>query len=109
MSADFTVKEELFLLFPEQFGIYQQLLQLNDTIEEKRASKSPESAAASEIQYQRLHHEALQQGVFDTEARIMRILNETGFSIQDADKLVSDFSGGWKMRVGLAKIFLQEP
>ena len=32
-----------------------------------------------------------------------------GFSIEDGSALVSSFSGGWKMRIGLAKILLLDP
>jgi ATP-binding cassette subfamily F protein 3 len=32
-----------------------------------------------------------------------------GFAPTDKELLVSSFSGGWKMKVGLAKLLLQEP
>jgi ATP-binding cassette subfamily F protein 3 len=51
--------------------------------------------------------EALDGYVLDT--RIGKILPEMGFALEDGDRLVSAFSGGWQMRMGLAKILLQEP
>jgi ATP-binding cassette subfamily F protein 3 len=36
-------------------------------------------------------------------------MDSMGFSESDADNLVRSFSGGWKMRIGLAKILLQDP
>jgi len=40
---------------------------------------------------------------------IEKILPKLGFSKEDADKLVGNFSGGWQMKVALGKIILQKP
>ena len=37
------------------------------------------------------------------------MLPKLGFSKEDADKLVGNFSGGWQMKVALGKIILQKP
>jgi ATP-binding cassette subfamily F protein 3 len=36
-------------------------------------------------------------------------MDSCGFAGTDGDMLVSSFSGGWKMRIGLAKILLLDP
>ena len=46
---------------------------------------------------------------YGLEARIGKILPEMGFQQEDGDRLVSSFSGGWQMRMGLGKILLQKP
>ena len=46
---------------------------------------------------------------YGLEARIEKILPEMGFTIEDGDRLVSAFSGGWQMRMSLGKILLQSP
>merc|ERR1719424_2753084 len=43
------------------------------------------------------------------ERRVDRMLGSMGFTPADAALPVSAFSGGWKMRIGLGKILLQEP
>ena len=43
------------------------------------------------------------------EKKVDRILGSMGFAPGDADLPVSAFSGGWKMRIGLGKVLLQEP
>ncbi len=43
------------------------------------------------------------------ERKVDRVLGAMGFTPQDAELKVSAFSGGWKMRIGLGKILLQEP
>jgi ATP-binding cassette subfamily F protein 3 len=46
---------------------------------------------------------------YGLDARIEKILPEMGFNNEDGDRLVSSFSGGWQMRMGLGKILLQSP
>jgi len=46
---------------------------------------------------------------YGLEARIEKILPEMGFTIDDGNRLVSSFSGGWQMRMSLGKILLQTP
>ncbi len=48
-------------------------------------------------------------GGYKVKADVEKILPKLGFSIQDADKLVGNFSGGWQMKVALGKIILQKP
>ena len=46
---------------------------------------------------------------YGLESRIEKILPEMGFEAEAGDRLVSSFSGGWQMRMGLGKILLQSP
>ena len=48
-------------------------------------------------------------GGYKMQSDVEKILPKLGFSIEDADKLVGDFSGGWQMKVALGKIILQKP
>ncbi len=41
--------------------------------------------------------------------RIERVLVGLGFSHKDMDRLTDEFSGGWQMRIALAKLLLAEP
>lgn len=41
------------------------------------------------------------------EARISRLLQDLGFSMEDFNRQTSDFSGGWRMRINLAKVLLE--
>uniref|UniRef100_A0A0G4I980 ABC transporter domain-containing protein n=1 Tax=Chromera velia CCMP2878 TaxID=1169474 RepID=A0A0G4I980_9ALVE len=50
-----------------------------------------------------------QYDAYTIDSRIERITNLVGFTEQDLALKVSAFSGGWKMRIGLAKLLLQEP
>jgi len=46
---------------------------------------------------------------YKMQSDVEKILPKLGFSIEDADKLVGNFSGGWQMKVALGKIILQKP
>ena len=43
------------------------------------------------------------------EALVDRVAQQMGFGEADLDALVASFSGGWKMRIGLAKVLLERP
>ena len=48
-------------------------------------------------------------GGYELESHARQILAGLGFSVSDFDKPCSDFSGGWQMRIALAKLFLRKP
>jgi len=48
-------------------------------------------------------------GGYKMQYDVEKILPKLGFSTEDADKLVGNFSGGWQMKVALGKIILQKP
>ncbi|KAK2078869.1 hypothetical protein QBZ16_002559 [Prototheca wickerhamii] len=41
--------------------------------------------------------------------KIEQMATQLGFEMEDLDRLVASFSGGWQMRIGLGKALLQEP
>ena len=49
------------------------------------------------------------EGGYDTNLKINKILMGLGFQERDFNKHTSEFSGGWRMRIELAKILLQNP
>jgi ATP-binding cassette, subfamily F, member 3 len=100
-----TVKEELWQAFGEANRVHSELNKIHHQLE---------SATGEELdillnkmdKFQRLY-EALNG--YALEAEIDKILPEVGFELEDADRLVSAFSGGWQMRMSLGKILLQFP
>jgi ATP-binding cassette subfamily F protein 3 len=48
-------------------------------------------------------------GGYEAEARIGKVVAGLGFSESDRSRLVETFSGGWQMRVNLARLLLQQP
>ena len=48
-------------------------------------------------------------GGYELEARARQILGGLGFPVEDFDKPAKEFSGGWQMRIALAKLLLRHP
>lgn len=49
------------------------------------------------------------RGGYEQDARIGRVLKGLGFKESEWEKPVEEFSGGWQMRIALAKLLIQEP
>jgi ATP-binding cassette, subfamily F, member 3 len=60
-------------------------------------------------EYGRLQHRFEALGGYGMEAEARRILGGLGFADADVDKDIGTFSGGWMMRVALARLLLQNP
>src|SRR5947209_3307758 len=56
-----------------------------------------------------LHHKFEDLGGFELEARAKKILKGLGFSERDFERTISEFSGGWQMRLLLAKLLISNP
>ncbi len=48
-------------------------------------------------------------GGWNQEQTVSSVLKGLGFLPEDNNRLVSEFSGGWQMRIGLARLLLSEP
>ncbi len=46
---------------------------------------------------------------WNIDTRIDKVMPGLGFEPEDNDKLVASFSGGWKVRIGLGKVLMQDP
>lgn len=53
------------------------------------------------------HFEAI--GGYEQEQLVDTVLKGLGFEPEDSDRLCSDFSGGWQMRIALARLLLSKP
>jgi ATP-binding cassette subfamily F protein 3 len=59
--------------------------------------------------YGELQHKLEDLDAFRMKSKIERVLMGLGFSVKDFDRQTEEFSGGWQMRIALAKLLLQEP
>ena len=59
--------------------------------------------------YAELQNQFEQRGGYRMEAEVGRVLHGLGFSEDDFSKPCETFSGGWQMRIALAKLLLQQP
>lgn len=56
-----------------------------------------------------LQHEIERLGAYDMDAQVGRIAAGLGFSFDDLDRPCREFSGGWRMRILLARLLLRNP
>jgi ATP-binding cassette, subfamily F, member 3 len=54
-----------------------------------------------------VHQEMVRLDAVSIDARISRMVTGLGFSLEDLDRKVEEFSGGWQMRINLAKVLLE--
>jgi ATP-binding cassette, subfamily F, member 3 len=79
-------------------------------IEQEMAEASAEDELAELMdEYGRLQHRFEQLGGWSLEAEARRILAGLGFAENDAGRDIGEFSGGWMMRVALARLLLANP
>jgi len=69
---------------------------------------SPEYAAVAD-RYHSLEHEFRTRDGYAIEAEVGRVLMGLGFGKEDWERQTDEFSGGWQMRIALAKLLLQKP
>ncbi|MUH00006.1 ATP-binding cassette domain-containing protein [Scytonema sp. UIC 10036] len=100
-----TVGEEFWTVFKEANQVQQDLALLQRDME----SATPEQLDRLINKLDRLQRQFEALDGYILETRIGKILPEMGFQLEDGERLVSAFSGGWQMRMGLGKILLQEP
>jgi len=78
-------------------------------IEGRIAAEGAEVPAERAERYDRLREVFARRGGFEREARVARTLEGLGFDAERREKPLSSLSGGWRMRVELAKLLLAEP
>src|SRR5271163_4460697 len=69
---------------------------------------SPEYAGVAD-RYHSLEHEFRTRDGYSIEADVGRVLMGLGFKKEDWERQTEEFSGGWQMRLALAKLLLQKP
>ena len=100
-----TVKEEFWRAFREANNVHESLGQVQREME----AADPEELNRLIHKLDRLQRQFEALDGYGLEAQIEKILPEMGFELEDGDRLVSAFSGGWQMRMSLGKILLQKP
>ena len=108
-NLNFSVRQELESSFKDIQIVAIKLLEIENKmklLDIKKPSNELEILVNQLARYQ-AKFEAL--GGYKMQSDVEKILPKLGFSTEDADKLVGNFSGGWQMKVALGKIILQKP
>ncbi len=108
LQDDTTVREEAQKAFSNLSALEQKVHRLEKEIAERTDYESEEYMALVD-KYSTEHERLLMMGAENMEAELERTLTGLGFSRVDLDRPTREFSGGWRMRIELAKILLQKP
>ncbi len=104
-----TVREELFQAFGEAAIVLGKQKKVELEMGSERAAKDPDHLDTLIHELGRLQTRFEGLHGYELDARIDKLLPTIGFKLEEADRLVSDYSGGWQMRLALGKILLQDP
>ncbi|MDE6228029.1 MAG: ATP-binding cassette domain-containing protein [Muribaculaceae bacterium] len=108
ISDDTTIIEETRKAFRQRFEMKEELESLNVKLSEITNFEGKEYERLLErIGF--LTERLSMEGDASVEAEIEKTLIGLGFQRTDFERPTSEFSGGWRMRVELAKILLQRP
>ena len=108
LSDDTTVREETRKAFANNTKLKEQIDRMNAELSERTDYES-ESYMALVNKFTQEHERYMMLGGENYEAEIERTLTGLGFKRTDFERPTSEFSGGWRMRIELAKILLQRP
>lgn len=106
--SSLAVKDEVMTAFEVTQRLDRRIEEISQELAERTDYESEGYLDLAE----ELNHVSVQLGLYDIEhqeEQVERILLGLGFTRADFDKPMNTFSGGWKMRVALAKILLQRP
>ena len=103
-----TVLQETLTAFNEAVEIEKRIEEINKEMAERTDYESAAYATLIE-EFSELNDRFTFLGGTTMIADAERILKGLGFKHKDLERLTDEFSGGWKMRIELAKLLLQKP
>jgi ATP-binding cassette, subfamily F, member 3 len=102
-----TVFAECMSVFDELHAIEKEMEGLTRSMSELDHEGSEYASVAD--RYQKLEHEFVARDGYTLEAQVGQVLTGLGFRHGDWTRQTEEFSGGWQMRIALAKLLLQKP
>ena len=107
LQDDTTVREEAQKAFADITKMKERIDRMNQQLAERTDYESADYMALVE-KFTQEHDRYMMMGAENYEAEIERTLVGLGFERSDFERPTSEFSGGWRMRIELAKILLQK-
>ena len=104
-----TVFEEALTAFGSLQALDKKIHELSDEVSHYKGDTHSEHFMELITHLHEFQEKFGMLGGYDMESETEKILLGLGFNREDFDKQASIFSGGWRMRIELAKILLQKP
>ncbi|MBO0912091.1 MAG: ABC-F family ATP-binding cassette domain-containing protein, partial [Acidobacteria bacterium] len=102
-----TVFDECMSVFSRLRAMEQELAELTSRMSEiDHTSREYEEVAE---RYHQIEHEFRIRDGYAIEAQVGTVLSGLGFRAEDWHRQTDEFSGGWQMRIALAKLLLEKP
>lgn len=108
LQDDTTVKEETRKAFAHNTEMKARLDKMQQEMADRTDYESDEYAQLVE-KFSQEHERYMMMGGENYEAEIERTLTGLGFVREDFERPTREFSGGWRMRIELAKLLLRRP
>lgn len=105
---DSSVRDEAAKAYEEIFSMKKQIDELNEQLTVRTDYESDDYMKLIE-RVSELSEKFYSIEEVNYEAEVEKVLKGMGFSQEDLDRPTSEFSGGWRMRIELAKILLRKP
>jgi ATP-binding cassette subfamily F protein 3 len=118
ISAGYLPQDGLALsgrsVFAECMSVFSKLRAMEQEMEDLTGRMSELDHASTDYaqvadRYQRIEHEFRARDGYAIEAQVGSVLMGLGFQKNDWQRQTEEFSGGWQMRIALAKLLLQKP
>jgi ATP-binding cassette, subfamily F, member 3 len=102
-----TLREEASLAFKPLLDMKAEIAALENRLGDEQASHEEHETMLS--RYSELQDEFRRSDGYTIELKVTTVLRGLGFSDDDLEKRTETFSGGWQMRIALARLLLGRP
>jgi len=102
-----TVYDEVVLAFEEILALKAEQHQIEDRLADTTEDGGDHERLLE--RYSEVTERFKHLGGYETDARVADVLKGLGFSLADQRRKTEEFSGGWQMRIALAKLLLARP
>ncbi|HEY8234498.1 MAG TPA: ABC-F family ATP-binding cassette domain-containing protein, partial [Vicinamibacteria bacterium] len=102
-----TVYDEVVLAFEPLLALKAEQHQIEDALAHPDAT--PDAHERLLERYAEVTERFKQLGGWEIDASVAEVLKGLGFSLADQKRKTEEFSGGWQMRIALAKLLLARP
>ena len=102
----------ILLLIARMEELGHELGNTSESPDESRPAGSSRDSGRTRVlleEHHRIQEEIENSGYYRRDAAISQVLMGLGFSMEDMERETGEFSGGWQMRIALAKILLENP
>ena len=102
-----TLRDEIELVYDTA----RELIGERDRLGQRLSELDPADPRLGQLieEHHGIQEQILHSGYFDRDEQIDRVLRGLGFTDRDQKRLTHEFSGGWQMRIALAKTLLRNP